>query len=139
VYYDRAIALGMIDPATPENFDKPISRYEVAKILYNSKVKYTIIRNLNNDYETDKLIYPVPDTLMTGDKTGEMKMLISVNTPLLSRSDMNEYVVDLFGNQYKLQRQATQKYLSDDYVWYGKLVSIDETQDIGTAVFTVSN
>jgi hypothetical protein len=52
----------MIEPTTPENFDKPISRYEIAKILYNSKVKFELVANLNNDYETNKLIYPVPNT-----------------------------------------------------------------------------
>jgi hypothetical protein len=43
------------------------------------------------------------------------------------------------GNQYKIERQATQKYLNNDYVRYGKMLVIDESQSIGTAVFTLSN
>jgi hypothetical protein len=139
VYYDKAVVNGMIEPSQSESFDKPISRYEIAKILYNSKVKYALIRNLNNNYETNKLIYPVPNTQTTWSNTGEIKWLVSINTQILSRSDIDTYLVDLFWNQYKLERQATQKYLNSDYVWYGKVISIDETQNIGTSAFTISN
>lgn len=139
VYYDKAVAMGMIEPSLSENFDKPISRYEIAKILYNSKVKYALIRNLNNNYETNKLIYPVPNTQMTGATTWEIQWLVSINTQILSRTDIDTYIIDLFGDQYKLERQATQKYLNSDYVWYGKVISIDETQDIWTSAFTISN
>lgn len=139
VYYDKAVAMWMIEASQVENFDKPISRYEIAKILYNSKVKYALIKNLNNNYETNKLIYPVPNTQTTGAKTGEVQWLVSINTQILSRTDIDTYIIDLFWNQYKLERQATQKYLNSDYVWYGKIISIDETQDVWTSAFTISN
>lgn len=129
----------MIEPAQAANFDKPISRYEIAKILYNSKVKYEIIKNLNNNFETNKLMYPVPGTLQTGANTGESTSLVSINTQILQRNDIDTYVVDLLGNQYKIERQATQKYLNNDYVRYGKMLLIDESQSIGSAVFTLSN
>ena len=48
-------------------------------------------------------------------------------------------MVDLLGEQYKVLKLATQKYLDKDYVRYGKLKSIDETSDVGTAAFTISN
>lgn len=139
VYYDKAVTMWMIEASSVENFDKPISRYEIAKILYNSKVKYDLIKNLNNNYETNKLIYPVPNTQSTWSNSGEIVWLVSINTQALSRTDIDTYVVDLFGNQYKVERQATQKYLSNDYVRYGKMISIDETKDIGTTAFTISN
>jgi hypothetical protein len=56
----------MIQNSTPTTFDKPISRYEIALLLYNTKVKETIIKNLNSDVETNKFIYPVPGTITTG-------------------------------------------------------------------------
>lgn len=139
IYYDKAVTMWMIEASQVENFDKPISRYEIAKILYNSKVKYALIKNLNNNYETNKLIYPVPNTLETGANTWEIKWLVSINTQILSRTDIDTYIIDLFWNQYKLERQATQKYLNSDYVWYGKIITIDETQDIWTSAFTISN
>lgn len=138
-YYDRAVQLGMIEATTTTNFDKPISRYEVAMLLYNSKVKTTLIKNLNNNYETNKLIYPVPNSLTTGAVTGENVGLISINTNVLNQSDIDSYVVDLFGDQYKLERIATQKYLSNDYVRYGTLLTLDETKKVGTCAFTMSN
>lgn len=70
-YYDKAIQLGMIGESSATAFDKPISRHEIAMLLYNSKIKSTLVRNLNNNYETDKLIYPVPNTLTTGAISGE--------------------------------------------------------------------
>ena len=85
IYYDKAVAMWMIEPSQAESFDKPISRYEIAKILYNSKVKYALIRNLNNNYETNKLIYPVPNTQTTGANTWEIQWLVSINTQILSR------------------------------------------------------
>lgn len=139
VYYDKAVAMWMIEPTTPENFDKPISRYEIAKILYNSKVKFELVANLNNDYETNKLIYPVPNTQWTWTNSWEIVGLVSINTQALSRTDIDTFVVDLFGNQYKIERVATQKHLNNDYVWYGKMLSIDETKEIWTVAFTISN
>jgi hypothetical protein len=64
-YYTRAVALGMIQESSAVNFDKPISRYEIAMLLYNSKIKSLLIKNLNNDYERNKLIYPVPNSVTT--------------------------------------------------------------------------
>lgn len=139
VYYNRAVELGMIEPSQAINFDKPISRYEVAKLLYNSKVKYEIIKNLNNDYETNKLIYPVPGSMQTWAISWEVEWLISINTQILQRTDIDTYLIELFTEQYNLERQVTQKYLNNDYVRYGKLLSIDKTQELGTAAFTISN
>lgn len=61
----------MIQPASVSAFDKNISRYEIAMLLYNSKVKYELIKNLNNNFETNKLIYTVADSVTTGAVTGE--------------------------------------------------------------------
>lgn len=138
-YYDKAVQLGMIGESSAAAFDKPISRHEIAMLLYNSKIKSTLVRNLNNNYETDKLIYPVPNTLTTGAVTGEKVGLVSINTNVLNQNDTDAYVIDLFGDQYKLERVATQKYLSDDYVWYGSVLSLDETEKLGTSAFTMSN
>lgn len=48
-------------------------------------------------------------------------------------------MIDLFGDQYRLEKQATQKYLQYDYVWYGKILSLDKTTILGTAALTISN
>jgi hypothetical protein len=137
-YYKRAVELGMIQNSSPTNFDKPISRYEIALLLYNTKVKENIIKNLNSDVETNKFIYPVPGTITTG-AIGETKWLISLNTQILNRGDSDIYTIDLFGDQYKIEKSATQKYLSNDYVRYGKMLSLDQANELGTAVFTISN
>ncbi len=138
-YYDRAVALGMIQQSSAENFDKNITRYEVAMLLYNSKIKYELIKNLNNNYETNKLIYTVPDSVTTGSATGEKNGLVSVNTQLLDRADLSTYTVDLFGDQYTVEKTATQKYLNSDYVWYGKILSLDKTATLGSVALTMSN
>lgn len=138
-YYDRAIAMWMIQQSTSTNFDKPITRYEVAMLLYNSKIKYELIKNLNNNFETNKLIYTVPDTVTTWSSIGEKTGLISINTQIMERSDINGYTIDLFGEQYVLEKTATQKYLNSDYVWYGKIFSLDKTTAVWTAALTMSN
>ena len=138
-YYDRAVAMWMIQQSTPTNFDKPITRYEVAMLLYNSKIKYELIKNLNNNFETNKLIYTVPDSVSTWASTGEKTGLISINTQIMERSDINGYTIDLFGEQYVLEKTATQKYLNSDYVWYGKILSLDKTTAVWTAALTMSN
>jgi hypothetical protein len=57
----------------------------------------------------------------------------------LNRGDTDIYTIDLFGDQYKIEKSATQKYLSNDYVRYGKMLSLDQANELGTAVFTISN
>lgn len=138
-YYDRAVAMWMIQTSSPTNFDKPITRYEIAMLLYNSKVKYELIKNLNNNFETNKLIYTVADSVTTGSTTWEKVWLISINTQILDRTEVAWYTIDLFGDQYLLEKVATQKYLNNDYVWYGKIISLDKTKNIGTAALTLSN
>ncbi|MEI7478319.1 MAG: hypothetical protein WCJ81_07760 [bacterium] len=55
---------------------------------------------------------------------------MSISTWILQRTDITNYVVDLFGTQYKLQKIATQKHLDNSYMWYGKLLTLDESKEI---------
>lgn len=137
-YYDRALQLGMISPSSPENFEKPISRYEVAVLLYKSKIQKDILWNLNNDFEKNKFIFTISptETLVT---TGNLTGLVSINTYLLESNPNWTYVVDLFWKQYKILKTATQKYLENDYVWYWKMLLLDETKEIWTVAMTISD
>lgn len=136
-YYDRAVQLGMISPMSAENFQKPISRYEIAMLLYKSKVQRDIVLNLNNDFETNKFIFTISPTGVS--TTGNLTGLVSINTHLLESNPNGTYVVDLFGMQYKIVKTVTQKYLNNDFVWYGKMLLLDETKEIGTVALTISN
>lgn len=138
-YYNKAISLWLIQAVSVANFDRPITRYEVAMLLYTTKIKKEITDNLNNNYETNKLIFPIQHSLTTWSISTEKVWLVTVNTSILERSNKDVYVVDLFGNQYKIKKIATQKYLDADYVWYGKMMTLDETKEIGTTALTISN
>lgn len=137
-YYDRALQLGMISPSSPENFEKPITRYEVAVLLYKSKIQKDILSNLNNNFEKNKFIFTMSSTgaLAT---TGNLTGLASINTYLLESNPNGTYVVDLFWTQYKILKTVTQKYLETDYVWYGKMLLLDETKEIWTVALTLSD
>ena len=137
-YYKRAVELSMIQDSAQATFDKPITRYEIAILLYNTKVEQNIMKNLNSNVESSKLIFPVPGSIGTGN-TWEIQGLISLNTQMLNANNTDVYTVDLFGDQYKIEKSATQKYLANDYVWYGKMLSLDQTSELGTVVFTISN
>lgn len=137
-YYDRALQLGMISPSSPEIFEKPISRYEVAVLLYKSKIQKDILSNLNNNFEKNKFIFTMSSTgaLVT---TGNLTGLASINTYLLESNPNGTYVVDLFWTQYKILKTVTQKYLETDYVWYGKMLLLDESKEIWTIALTLSD
>ncbi len=137
-YYDRALQLGMISASSPENFEKPITRYEVAVLLYKSKIQKDILSNLNNNFEKNKFIFTMSSS-GTFATTGNLTGLASINTYLLESNPNGTYVVDLFGTQYKILKTVTQKYLETDYVWYGKILLLDETKEIWTVALTLSD
>ncbi len=59
VYFELASKMGIVNPADAITFDNPITRYEVALILYRFKIKYQISQNLNSNIIHNQIISTV--------------------------------------------------------------------------------
>ncbi|MBP6910774.1 hypothetical protein KBC03_04255, partial [Patescibacteria group bacterium] len=102
-YFVKANALGLINESSLANFDKPITRYEMANLMYRLRVKNTLLNNLNNDSVQNKLITMINGSknliINTGDRA---RGYILMNTYLLGDQNSDYFLIDIFGTTYKI-------------------------------------
>lgn len=137
-YFEKAQTMGMIGPADAVTFENPITRYEVALFLYRFKVKYQIIQNLNTNTIQNQIISTVPGSIKTGlNSMPEANVYVDMN--LLQNGNFDVGYIETFGQRYKVVKSNTDKYFTNNFVWYGDIFSLDKEEKIGTASFIVSS
>lgn len=139
-YFIRANQLGLINEATDVNFSKPITRYEMAILMYRLKVKNDLVNGLNSDLMQNKLISMVSESNNLIVNTGsQSRGYILMNAYLLSDQNSDYFLVDVFGTTYRLAKNTIRKYYDKQYVWYGDIYSLDGTTKVGIANFMVND
>ncbi len=137
-YFEKAQTMGMIGPADAVTFENPITRYEVALFLYRFKVKYQILQNLNNNTIQNQIISTVPWSIKTGlNVMPEANVYVDMN--LLQNGNFDVGYIETFGKRYKIVKSNTDKYFTNNFVWYGDIFELDTEDKIGTASFIVSS
>ena len=128
----------MIGPADAVTFENPITRYELALFLYNFKVKYQILQNLNNNNIQNQIVSTVPGSTKTGlNSLPEANVYVDMN--LLQNGNFDVGYLEIFGQRYKVVRSTTERYFSNNFIRYGDIFSLDKEEKIGTSNFIVSN
>lgn len=137
-YFEKAQELGMIWPADAITFDNPITRYEVALFLYRFKIKFQMLQNINNNTIQNQIISTVPWSILTGtNNLPESRVYVDIN--LLRNSNFDVGYIEIFTNRYKIVKARTEKYFTNNFVWYGDVFSINTEEKIGTISYIVSN
>lgn len=128
----------MIGPADAVTFDNVITRYEVALFLYRFKVKYQILQNLNNSNIQNQVVSTVPGSITSGtNNTLESNVYVDMN--LLQNGNFDVGYIEIFGQRYKIVKSNSVKYVTNNFVRYGNLFTLDKNEKVGTTSFVVGS
>lgn len=136
-YFDVGLQLGLVTYMDRVNFDKPITRYEVAVILYRFRVKYQMLYSLNTNTVENQII-----SMMSNSEqiiNGVKQWNVYINTTKLNDQNFSIWYIELFDSKYKIVKRNIEKYFSNNFVWYGDVYDINTDQAIGTLNLLVSN
>lgn len=139
-YFTKANELGLINEASDVNFNKSITRYEMATLMYRLRVKNKLVQSLNSDLMKNQLITMVNNNgknliVSTGDWE---RGYILMNTYLLDQNN-DYFLIDVFGTTYKIEKNTVHKYYDKQYVRYGDIYTLDGTTKVGIANFMVND
>ncbi len=137
-YFELARSLEIVGPGDVITFDNAITRYEVAIFLYRFKVKYLILKNLNNSRLPNEIVSMVSDSVSTG-VNNLPEWEVFVNTPLLSDNNFSVWYIDVFGTRQKIVRTSRESFFSNNLVWYGDIFDMETDEKIWTVTFIIGN
>lgn len=145
-YYNRAFELGITKDKDLTNFDREVTRYEIALMMYRFNIKYKLLKKNNG-------IVLSPDQFMgtiswseisinelTG-ANGLKKATVLFNATILSDPSIDSFDITLFGSKYIIKKREMNNYWvwNTNYVQFCDLFAADGTTFLGTATFTVLN
>ncbi|MEI7918796.1 MAG: hypothetical protein WCH65_00880 [bacterium] len=64
---------------------------------------------------------------------------VYVDMNLLQNGNFDVGYIETFGKRYKIVKSNTDKYFTNNFVWYGDIFELDTEDKIGTASFIVSS
>lgn len=64
---------------------------------------------------------------------------VYVDMNLLQNGNFNVGYIEIFGNRYKIVKTGTEEYLTNNFVRYGDIFTLDTENKIGTVSFIVSS
>ncbi|MFA5748286.1 MAG: S-layer homology domain-containing protein, partial [Candidatus Absconditabacterales bacterium] len=137
-YFQKAQEMGIVSPADAITFENPITRYEVALFLYRFKVKYQMLTNLNTNKVQNEIVSTVPGSIQTG-LSNLQEANVYIDTNLINNGNFELGYIEILGSRYKVVRSSTEKYFSNNFVWYGDVFNMETEDQTGTVSFIISN
>jgi len=135
-YYEKALQMWVISPSDAISFESPITRYEAALYLYRFKIKYQMIKNLNNSKLPNEVISTVPGSIK---EESPREANVYVNSNLIKDSNFEIWYIEIFGNRYKISKTTVEQYFTNNFVWYGEVFDLASDEKVWTVSFIVSN
>lgn len=125
--YNKALSLELVSQSDMATFDRALSRYEAALLLYKLYIKNRFITSLTNANTSHNIISSVPqEQNSTG--TDQQKVFIDVNT--IDNKDFTNGFIDILGTNYALVKKQVSQYLPTSYIRYGDIKSITDDTNI---------
>lgn len=137
-YFELARAIEVVTAGDAITFDNAITRYEVAVFLYRFKVKYLILKNLNNSRLPNEIVSMLSGSMKTG-VSGLPEWEVFVNVPLLADSNFTIWYIDTFGTRQKIVRTSRENFFTNNLVRYGDIYDMETDEKIGTVTFIIGN
>lgn len=137
-YFELARAIEVVTAGDAITFDNAITRYEVAVFLYRFKVKYLILKNLNNSRLPNEIVSMLSWSIKTG-ISGLPEAEVFVNVPLLADSNFSIGYIDTFGTRQKIVRTSRENFFTNNLVRYGDIYDMETDAKIGTVTFIIGN
>lgn len=137
-YFELARAIEVVSAGDAITFDNAITRYEVAVFLYRFKVKYLILKNLNNSRLPNEIVSMLSGSMKTG-VSGLPEWEVFVNVPLLTDANFTIGYIDTFGTRQKIVRSSRENFFTNNLVRYGDIYDMETDAKIGTVTFIIGN
>ena len=137
-YFELARAIEVVTAGDAITFDNSITRYEVAVFLYRFKVKYLILKNLNNSRLPNEIVSMLSGSIKTS-VSGLPEAEVFVNVPLLSDSNFSIGYIDTFGTRQKIVKTSRENFFTNNLVRYGDIYDMETDAKIGTVTFIIGN
>ena len=137
-YYKRAYELEITKDVDFENFNRDVTRYEVALMIYRFNIKYKILKPQNDKIvPTNPFITTVPNSTVVQTGSNLKSAMILINSSFLSDSGIQNLPIDLLGNNLILKKSKINVFWTwnSNYVWFGRVYN--EQQYTGSATFTI--
>jgi hypothetical protein len=137
-YFELARSLEIVWPGDVINFDNAITRYEVAIFLHRFKVKYLLLKNMNNSKLINDIITMIDGSIQTG-VNWLPEWQVFFNTPALADINFTIGYIDIFGTRQKIVRTSRESFFSNNLVRYGDIFDMETDEKIGTITFIIGN
>lgn len=133
--YNKALTLELVSNADLATFDRILTRYEAALLLYKLYVKNRFIASLNNNDVTHTIISSVQQDDMTASWGNQQKVFIDINT--IDNKDFTNGFIDIMGTNYALVKKQVSQYFPTSYIRYGDVKTITDDTIIWSISFTI--
>lgn len=140
-YYTRAYELGITKDVDFESFDRDVTRYEVALMVYRFNIKYKLLKpQADKLVASNQFIGTIPNSIVTNTGDDLKSAMILINTSMLTDPNMQTLPVDILGTDFVLKKRKIDTYGIGtlNYVWFGDVYNLNQ-QYVGSASFTVIN
>lgn len=140
-YYTRAYELEITKDVDFESFDRDVTRYEVALMVYRFNIKYKLLKpQADKLAPSNQFIGTIPNSVVTDTGNNLKSAMILINTSLLTDPNMQTLPVDILWTDFVLKKRKIDTYGVGtlNYVWFGDVYDLNQ-QYVGSASFTVIN
>lgn len=139
-YYDRAYELWITKDRELTNFNKDVTRYEIALMIYRFNIKYKLLKKNNWVLLwADQLLAILPDSITVNN--GMKKWTALFNVDILTDQNRDSIEFDLFGDKYVIKKRKIDNYWvgNNNYIRFWDLYASDGLTYLWSANFTVLN
>lgn len=146
-YYDRAYELWLVQDKNLSNFERAVTRYEMALMIYRFDIKIKLSEEAILK-DKDELMTFIDNTLSSqattwsnGQTILASKWQVLIDTTLLTDPSVDRLTVNTTDAKYVVRKKALNTYWSssNNYVRYGDLYNEQDTELVWIATFTVIN
>lgn len=146
-YYDRAYQLWLVQDKNLSNFERAVTRYEIALMIYRFNIKFKLFKEAVIK-DKDELMTFIDDTLTSqattwanGQPVLASKWQVLIDTTLLTDPSVDRLTINTTDAKYVVRKRELNTYWSssNNYVRYGDLYNEQDTELIWVTTFAVIN
>lgn len=139
-YYNRSLELGITKDKDLNNFNRYVTRYEIALMIYRFNLKYKLFQQFNgNILNPNQLMGMLEESIVTS-SNGLKRGTALFNTDILTNPSIESIPFQAFsGDKYIIKKRKVDNYGggNSNFIRFGDIYTIDEKTFLGTASFTV--
>lgn len=113
-YFDKAVELWIVSQSEFTSFDSPLTRYEVATMLYNFHIRHIVLQQSNQ---------PSPELM-----TYVMDDIVMIDTSRLVDNDFDKWRITLDGITYQIMKTSNDNVFGQNSVRYGHIYDLTDKE-----------